>query len=314
MSVHFMTEPFISTGYVYKKYDPLNQGPGRLVACPCPRCMNTNYRDRVLSAIRNMPPVGYKDLWNLMMRPLLVGFSEFNPVMFPIAWVQDGTPEHVPINPMRRVFHHMCKCLEMHRAIEGDEVEDVVLSIQGWGEELISWLLRRRRRGGEDGVRERLQLSRLAASLHELVGIDVVYKRVYFQLSALMRHAQISTTPKKLCAYAFSIGRANHMLEIARIFLGWYSGMQYRSFRACVGRIRRFLHMLMWFIVNQQRDEQSRRLAVAMALQCRLGLSAPIGVLGPDILPLCVPQTAMASILTWRDVLGKWIGEDCTMS
>jgi hypothetical protein len=48
---------------------------------------------------------------------------------------------------------------------------------------------------------------------------------------------------------------------------------------------------------------------VAMALQCRLGVSAPIGVLGPDILPLCVPQTGMASVLTWRDVMGKWIGE-----
>jgi hypothetical protein len=45
----------------------------------------------------------------------------------------------------------MCLCLQAHPAVEGNEVEDVVLSIHWWGKELVSWLMLWRRASGEAG-------------------------------------------------------------------------------------------------------------------------------------------------------------------
>ena len=118
-----LMDEFESVETVYMPYDPLIQLPAKLVACPCPRCLNINYRDRVVGAMRNMQPAGYLVLYRTMMQPLVRSYCEFNSALFPFAWVDNDPPMWVPVNPMRRIFHHMCVCLRAHKAIEGNGVE-----------------------------------------------------------------------------------------------------------------------------------------------------------------------------------------------
>jgi hypothetical protein len=196
--------------------------------------------------------------------------------------------------------------MHSHKAIEGNGVEDVVLSIQCWSEELVSWLLRRRRRGGDAGVSERAQLVRLSASTHELGGVDVVYRRLNFQLAALSRHMTPSVTSKKLGEYAFDIGRPNYMLKLARLFLDWF--MRRNGNHRCCWHIREYLNSLINHIIGDQRQAISRNVAVAMALHARLGKDAMLGMLGSDIMPMCIVESK-PSVITWRDVMGRWIDE-----
>ena len=301
-----MADAFESVETVYKPYEPSMTVPEKFVSCPCPRCININYRDRVISVMRNMPPAGYLALYNLVMRPLLLRYCEFNLGLFPLAWVNDDPPERVPVNPMRRIFHHMCVCFHAHKAIEGNGVEDVILSIQCWSEELVAWLLRRRRKGGEAGAMERMQLLRLSASTHELGGVDVVYKRLNFQMVALCRDVDPAATPRKLCEYAFDIGRPNHMLWMARVFLDWF--MRRSGNQRCRWHIREYLHSLINVIVATQRRSVERNVALAMGLHARLGSGALIAVLGPDIVPMCI-AAGQVPVASWRDVMGPWINE-----
>jgi hypothetical protein len=291
---------------VYRKYDPMIPVPDELVECMCPRCVNLNYRERVTGVLTNMPPEGYRELYTKMMQPLLRNFSEFNPALFPVEWVDAAPPEYMPVNPMRRIFHHMCSCLDAHRYVEGNEAEDVVFSIQSWSEELIAWLLRRRRKGGESGKVERKQLIRLAASTHELVGIDVVFKRLNFQIASFGRYEDPPLSVARMCDYVFDIGRPLYALYLARLFLTWYAKKGGHS--RCCHHVRSYLQRLVDMIVSTRLQDVDRNVAVAMALHERLGCASGLNVLGPDILALCLDRRK-ESLVTWRDVMGEWIGE-----
>ena len=293
---------------VYHKYDASVRVPDKLVVCLCPRCTNSNFVERVMAVMQNMPPDGYRDLRRCMLVPFLKSFSELNPAMFPCVWVDISPAEKMPTNPMRCIFHHMCSCLYMHKDIEGDEAEDVVRSIHSWGEELVSWLMRRRRRAGEAGTIEHTRLIRIAASLQELIGVDMVYRRVYLKVSSILRRAHTAAVPLTLCAYAFEIGRPLHMLAVAQLFYSWYENRGSPS-RECSQRVVVFLGSLIWLLRSKLMQQTERHLAVAMALHARLGLDAGVAGLGADILPACLPKRS-SSIVTWREAMGRWIGED----
>ena len=299
--VNFEPVPF-----AYHRYDPTIPMPA--MACRCPRCVNLNYIERIEACMQNMSPEAYKQIYERMLVPLLRSFSGFNAHMFPYAWVESAPPVVSPSNPIRCLFHCMCVCLHAHKEVEGDEVGDVVHSIHGWGEELVSWLMRRRRSGGEAGQIERLRLARIVASLHELVGIDVIYRRMYIQISKIMRRECVSVTPAVMCAYGFDMGRQNHMVSVAQMFYEWYSVR--RSPKSMLSlKILDYMHFIMLSIECRLQREIECKTALAMALHPRLGAQAGLSALGVDILPACVPK-AVASIVTWRDVMGKWIGED----
>jgi hypothetical protein len=293
---------------VYGKYDPDIPVPDAMPSCPCPRCVNSNYLDRVESVLLNMPAAGYRDLRELMLKPLLTAFCEFNHCMFPFSWVDGVPPEPAPNNPIRRIFHHMCVCVHAHAQVEGNEADDVVRSVQCWGDDLVSWLMRRRRKGGEAGTRERLQLLRITASLHELIGVDVLYRRLYIQISRMMRGEQVIVTPAVMSEYAFSLGREDHAACVARMFYEWHQTR--RQAQTQVGhRIVNYTGSLLWTIRVRLLREIDKRTAMAMALHSRLGAESGLLELGVDVLPMCVPKGVL-SVPTWRDVMGKWIGED----
>ena len=147
---------------------------------------------------------------------------------------------------------------------------------------------------------------RLSASTHELGGVDVVYRRLNFQLAALSRHMTPSVTSKKLGEYAFDIGRPNYMLQLARLFLDWF--MRRNGSHRCCWHIREYLNSLINHITGAQRQAISRNVAVAMALHARLGRDAMLGMLGSDIMPMCIAESK-PSVITWRDVMGRWIDE-----
>ena len=293
---------------LYHKYDPNIPVPSARPLCPCPRCFNANYLERVEAVLLNMPAKGYQHALNQMLTPLLTSFCKFNPQMFPLGWVEQMPPELKPNNPIRRIFHHMCVCVHSHLYVEGNEADDVVRSVPCWGEDLVSWLMRRRRRSGDAGIIERKQLVRIEASLHELVGVDVVYRRVYIQISRMMRGEHTLVTPMVLCDYAFSLGRGEHMECVARVFYEWY-GKRRSSHSLVSYRIVSYTGALMWEIRIRRLCEIEKRTAMAMALHSRLGAVSGLSVLGADILPVCAPR-GVESVLTWRDVMQKWICED----
>ena len=298
---------FEPVAFAYHRYDPTIPMPAKLTTCQCPRCVNSNYTERIEAAMRNMSSDAYRHVYDHMLVPLLRSFSGFNAHMFPYAWIGNRPPDPVPSNPIRCLFHHMCSCLQAHAAVEGDEVEDVVRSIHGWGEELVSWLMRRRRTGGEAGQKERLRLARIVASLHELIGVDVVYRRIYIQVANIMRRECVSVSPGVMCAYGFDLGRHNHMADVAQLFYDWYAVG--RSAKGLLNmRILEYMRAVKASIESRLQREVEHKTALAMALHHRLGAQAGISVLGADVLPACVPK-AVDSILTWRDVMGKWIGE-----
>ena len=296
----------------YYKYDPSRLVPEKSDLCLCPRCGNNNFIDRVMAVLQNMPPEGYRDMYDRMLVPLLRSFSEFNPAMFPLAWVMVRPVEIMPTHPMRRLFHHMCACLHGHKDIEGDMVEDVVQSIHVWGEDLVSWLMRKRRKGGRDGAIERDRLIRISASLHELGGVDVVYRRVYLHVSGLIRCAQMAGSPYELCAYGFCVGRPHHMLAVAQRFHSWYEKRRNPTSRSRLA-ILSYLGLLIELVQARLCRQADKNLAVAMALHSRLGVNAEISCLGADMLPLCLPKPVQ-SVVNWRDAMGRWIREDCDMS
>jgi hypothetical protein len=120
---------FEPVSFAYHKYDLAISMPHRLAACQCPRCVNLNYLERAEAAMGNMSLEAFRHLYERMLVPLLRSFSGFNAHMFPYAWIVNKPPDPVPNNPIRCLFHCMCLCLQAHPAVEGNEVEDVVLSI-----------------------------------------------------------------------------------------------------------------------------------------------------------------------------------------
>jgi hypothetical protein len=168
--------------------------------------------------------------------------------------------------------------------------------------------MRRRRTGGDVGERERLQLPRIVASLHELVGIDIIYRRIYIQVSNIIRREHTTVTPAVMCAYGFNMGRQDHMAGIAQMFYEWYDTRKNSSGTLCL-RITTFMLVLISHIRSRLQRETERKTALAMALHLRLGARAEIAELGVDLLAECVP-VAMPSIHTWREAMGKWIGDD----
>ena len=274
--------------------------------CQCPFCDNLFFRSRVSYLLTSMPHATYTQLLELMIRPFLRSLSDLLPSLFPIEWISnppvarlhlDGSRD---LTSLRSLYLGMCVSASSIR-VGCDacvDVSQLVFDIGVSGESIFSRLLVRRRfiqkRGFRSAYSFRVCVTRIMAQIDSIRGVDVIFNRLRVQIEALNGKRMASYTPSAFCRFACRVGMVERTLSLAH---------QFKDECDISRQSRSYLYELIIRLNEVVRTEQQVRLAVAMALHSRLGASSGLGLLGGDLLPLCIQSPVCKPIRSWHSLI-----------
>lgn len=289
---------------------PVVRSTGR---CVCPMCEDRAAQAEVASLMCAMSPSVYTRFLELLIRPFLASLSEILPSLFPPEWIVCLSPsQRAQPSSLRAagtacdrlslqcLFRRMCEHItkEVHPGSPVD-VRHLVRDIVSSGESIYARLLTRRRllwgNGGPTARRRfRVSIVRMLAQIETIRGTDVVLHRLRSQLEDLNSNLAVSYTPLGLCKFACSVGMVERMMQLA---------IQFGESCYLAKASRSYLDELVRLLKAVLLSEYRIRIAVAMALHHRLGAGSGLGVIGPDLLPMCIPTVICKPIGTWSPLL-----------
>ncbi len=139
-------------------------------------------------------------------------------------------------------------------------------------------------------------MDRLGAQLDTIRGLDVVFHRLFSQITRLNSGRQVSCPVEWMCRFARRIGQVEHMASLAN---------RVRGECALSDQAKWYLDRLILLLNGVLIAELGVRLAVAMALHPRLGSGSILSSLGGDLLPLCIPSLVCEPVGLWQTALSK---------
>ena len=278
--------------------------------CSCPMCDDLCMRLRVHSIMNALPVAVFEHFLVHMVRPFLLSFSDILPSLFPSHWITDPplptgvTDFTVELHnrlPLRLIFVEMCRAVVRVTACRGEDVVDVttmVKSLTSGGVSIYSRLIARakffRRRGCFLKHSFHVATVRIAACIESIRGVDIAFHHLRIQLEELNGGHLSWFTPASLCRFASNVGMVSRMSLLAK---------RLRSECAIGKQGVLFLDQLVRQLDDILSSEFEARLALAMSLHSRLGVTASVAVLGDDLLPLCFSSSVCEPIAAWHDIL-----------
>ena len=252
----------------------------------CPVCDHFRLQARISALQQAMPLAVYERMVSLLLRPLLLSISQLFPVTFPSAWITNPpcSLDRFPLGDEdlrspRLIFMEMCARVA---GVATTDVTGLVKRIVLCGNFFYFRVLDRRRL--KIGGKREIDLIRVR--LDAIHYPDIVFRRLR-EVLVSSNHVCFS---QAMCNFACEVGMVKHMRQLAERF----------RVRCKYWRRMEYLDRLIAKLDTVLAHEQSTNIAIAMALHVRLGSSAGLAALGPDLLLLCIPS--VKPIGSWTEL------------
>jgi hypothetical protein len=207
--------------------------------------------------------------------------------ILPVAWM-GSLPTYRPPKSMRQNYFDLCAILLSDRNIQGPVCRELIQKMQKPAYCLIYALFKR------DCDKEEFRI--LFMSLNtQIQMINGQYSTYFF----VKNHLRDYDTVDFLISYVIKCGGGEFILQSIR-------GYSIAQGNVYTPRMKP-LQGLICGLETHIRNQEGRRLALAMALQNRLGAAAGLGALGTDLLSAMAP-TDPPKLIYWHDVLAEFVG------
>jgi hypothetical protein len=258
------------------------------VGCNCPSCVNVRETCSFALLMRRVPVPLFEKIHARLLVPFLAHFSELAPALFPREWTVSPPLRGRKGDSLQWEFYYMCVMAAGWRTLVYDGYIDaarMLHTLTSRGDNLLSWLTLRGRADGAGPAQSVLKL-RIRLQVWQIRGVDSIYFRLFGEVLAIV-HSIRAPSLDAMVQLAADAGMVARMQSLASDFCVKFAG------RNCA--VVDFMTQLGAAL------QPTERVAVAMALHPRLGGASPLAMLGPDLLPLCLPR-AREPLLGWRDM------------
>ena len=257
----------------------------------------------VNETIDNMPPGMWEVFLNKMYKPFVmrVVSADSKKILSP-KWMT-ALPSFRPPASLRQNYYDLCTVLYTDKSMHGSACRTTIHSILKPAYSLIAGLLKR---DVENKAFQAVFLG-LTAQLQMINGQYSVY---FF----VKNHLRDYDTADFLVEYVLKTGTVEFILQTIRRYSVVCKPSNHLASDTKQSKGDLIYtprpHSLQALIAGLERHIQtqdSRRVAVAMALHSRLGRASGLGLLGTDLLCAMAPVDS-AKLVTWDDVIGDVFG------